>query len=139
MRLSAAIRARRPDWSVDVRTCGLVGGIYDPAMWKRVRERLLSGVAILLLVAWLACAVGIAMWVAQVTGIDVGRKGAVGLLVVIYLVPIGAVVAVDEFVVRRIRYGPPLPGRRKRGALDPDQLRDLDQRLKRRTGDTSEG
>jgi hypothetical protein len=90
-------------------------------MWKRVRERLLSGVAILLMVAWLACTVGIAIWVVRVTGIDVQRKSAVGLVVLIYLVPIGAVVAVDEFVIRRIRYGPPGPGRRKRGTLDPDQ------------------
>lgn len=107
-------------------------------MWKRVRERLLSGAAILLLAAWLACAVGIAIWVVSVTGIDVQRKGAVGLVVLIYLVPIGVWVAVDEFVIRRIKYGPPVPGRRKRGTLDPDELRSLDQHLRRRTGDNSE-
>lgn len=107
-------------------------------MWKRVRQRLLSGAAILLLVTWLACAVGIAIWVVRMTDIDVRLRGAVGLVVLIYLVPIGVVVAVDEFVIRRIRYGPPVPGRRKRGALDPDQLRTLDQRLRRRTGGTSE-
>jgi len=108
-------------------------------MWQRVRERLVSGAAILLLVAWLACAVGIAIWVVNVTGIDVRRKGAVGLGVLIFLVPIGVWVAADEFVIRRIRYGPPVPGLRRRGTLNPDELRRLDENLKRRTGDQSEG
>jgi hypothetical protein len=101
-------------------------------MWKQVRERLLSGVAILLMLAWLACAVGIAMWVVSVTGLEVRRKGAIGLVLLIYLVPIGVVVALDEFVIRRIRYGPRVPGRHTRGTLDPDQLHTLDHRLKRR-------
>jgi hypothetical protein len=107
-------------------------------MWKRVRERLLSGAATLLIVAWLGCAVGIAIWVVRVTGIEVRRKSAVGLVVMIFLVPFGVVIALDEFVIRRIRYGPPAPGRHERGALYPDQLRTLDQRLKRRSEDSSE-
>jgi hypothetical protein len=107
-------------------------------MWKQVGDRLLSGVAILLMLAWLACAVGIAVWVVSETGIEVRRKGAVGLVLMIYLAPIGVVVALDEFVIRRIRYGPPAPGRHERGALYPDQLRTLDQRLQRRNEDSSE-
>lgn len=83
-------------------------------MLERVRERLLSGVAILLIVGWLLCAIAIAIWVVGATGIEVRRKGAVGLVILIFLVPIGIAVAVDEFVIRRIRYGPPVPGRRKR-------------------------
>lgn len=83
-------------------------------MWERVQDRLLSGVAVVLIVAWLAGAVVITAWLVRTTGIDVRRKDAVGLFMLIYLVPIGLVVAVDEFVIRRIRYGPPPPGRRKR-------------------------
>jgi hypothetical protein len=106
-------------------------------MWIRVRERLLSGVAILLMLVWLAGAVGIVVWLVGATGLEVRRKGALGLVLLIYFVPIGVTVALDEFVLRRIRYGPPVPGRHKRGTLDPDQLNALDQRLKQRSGDTS--
>jgi len=108
-------------------------------MWERENARLSSAASIFLLVAWAACATGIAIWVVDVTDIDVRRKGAVSLVVLIWLVPMGVWVAVDELVSRRMRYGPPVPGRRKRGTLDADQLRSLDQDLKRRRGDNSEG
>lgn len=106
-------------------------------MWKRLRERLLSGVAVLLMFGWLACAAGITIWVVDVSGLESRGKGVVGLWVLISLVPIGVVTALDEFVIRRIKYGPPTPGRRKKGVLDADQLRTLDQRLKRRAGGDS--
>jgi hypothetical protein len=80
---------------------------YDSTMWKQLREGLLSGVAMLLILGWLPCAVAIALWVVNETGIQVRPKGAEGLGALIYLLPIGVAVAVDEFVVRRIRYGPP--------------------------------
>lgn len=92
----------------------------------------------MLTLAWLVCAFGIAVWVVDVTGIEVRRKGAAGLVLLIFLVPIGVVVALDEFVIRRIRYGPPNPGRHKRGDLDPDRLRALDLRLRRRDEDSSD-
>ena len=111
---------------------------YDPTMWKRVRERLLSGLGILLMLAWLGGAVAIAVWLVGETGIEVRRKGAVGLVVMIYLVPIGVAVALDEFVIRRVKYGPPEPGRHVSGALYPDQLHALNERLKRRSEGTSE-
>ena len=102
---------------------------YHPTIWKQVRDRLLSGGAILLLLAWLVCAAGIVTRVVSVTGLEVRRKGAIGLALLVYLVPIGVVVALDEFVIRRIRYGLPAPARHKRGTLDPDQVHTLDQRL----------
>ncbi|KAA1417070.1 hypothetical protein F0U44_18025 [Nocardioides humilatus] len=83
-------------------------------MWKQVPARLQSGIWVLLLVAWLAGAIAITVWVVQATGIEVRRKGAVGLVALIYVLPIGVAVAVDELVIRRIKYGPPVPGRRKR-------------------------
>lgn len=83
-------------------------------MWKQVQNRLLSGIGVLLMVAWLAGAIAITICVVRATGIDVRRKGALGLVTLIYLVPIGLAVAVDEFIVRRVKYGPPVPGRRKR-------------------------
>jgi len=107
-------------------------------MWRQVRDRLLSGVAISFEVAWLLCAVGIAVWVVGVTGMDAERRGVIGLATLIWLVPVGLVVALDEFVIRRIRYGPPLPGRHKRGPVDPDQVRSLDQRLTRPSGESAE-
>jgi hypothetical protein len=84
-------------------------------MLERLHEWLRSGLAILLLGAWLVCAIAVATWVVGVTDIELRRKGAVGLVVLIFLAPIGIGVAVDEFVIRRIRYGPSVPGRRKRG------------------------
>lgn len=87
---------------------------YDPAMLRRAFGRLLSAVSILFLVAWLVCSIAIAVWVARASGIEIRRKGAVGLVMLIFLVPIGVCVALDELILRRIRYGPPAPGRRKR-------------------------
>jgi len=110
---------------------------YHPTMRRQARERLLSGVAISLEVAWLLCAVGIAVWVVEVAGMDAGGKGVVGLAALIWLVPVGVVVGVDEFVVRRIRYGPAVPGRHKRGSSEPDQVRRLDQRLTRPSGESA--
>ena len=107
-------------------------------MWKRVRERLPSGVEGLFVIAWLAGALVIAAGVLGLTGTDVGRSGLLGLTTVIFLVPIGVLVALDELVIRRIRYGPPVPGRRKRRGLGTEQVRSLDQRLKRRSGDSSD-
>ena len=111
---------------------------YDLPMWKRLREQFLSGFAIMLTTGWFACAILLAIWVVHVTGIEVRRKGFGGLVLMIFLVPVGIVVAIDEFVARPIKYGPPAPGRRKRGRADPDELLILDQRLRRRTGDQSE-
>lgn len=117
----------------------LLAGAYAASMWQRVRGRLLSGSAMLLMIAWLVCAVVIAAWVAGATGFELGRKGRGGLVLLIFLAPIGVVVAFDEFIIRRIRYGPPAPGRRKRGDLDLDQMRELDQRLKRGPDEDSAG
>ena len=104
-------------------------------MWKRARERLLSGVALVLVFAWLACSVGIAIWFSEVSGIEFRRKGAIGLVLLIGLVPIGVLTAIDEFIIRRIRYGPPAPGRHKRDDLNLEEVRALDQRLRRRPGE----
>jgi hypothetical protein len=106
-------------------------------MWGRVRERLLSGIGIMLMCAWLVCSVGIATWLESATGIEV-RRGVVGLVALIFLLPIGTVVAFDEFVVHRIKHGPRHPGRHARGVLSSDQLRSLDEGLRRRKSDTSE-
>lgn len=83
-------------------------------MWSRIRERLLSGVVILLMLAWFAGSIGIAIWLDDRAGLDLSGRGAVALVSLIWLVPIGVATAVDELVIRRIRYGPPTPGRRKR-------------------------
>jgi hypothetical protein len=90
---------------------------------EHLRERLLSGAALLAVLAWLGCAVVIAVWVTEVTDLEVRRRGAVNLVLLIFLVPIGVAVALDELVVRRIRFGRPAPGRHRRGDLDPDRLR----------------
>ena len=107
-------------------------------MWKRLWERLLSGFGILLMGGWFVCAILITIWVVQIAGVEARPKGFAGLALMIFLVPIGIVVAVDEFVIRRIKYGPPAPGRRRRGHLNPEELLSLDERLKRRPRDTSE-
>lgn len=107
-------------------------------MWKRLSRRLLSGFVILLMAGWFVCAILIAMGVVRSSDLEVRGKGFGGLVLVIFLVPVGIMVAIDEFVVRRIKYGPPTPGRRKRGRLDTDELLMLDERLKRRTEDASE-
>jgi hypothetical protein len=73
----------------------------------------------LLIFAWLACALVIAVWVVGVTGIDAPQRVGLGLATLICLGPVGVVVALDEFVIRRIRYGPPVPGRRKRDLSGP--------------------
>jgi hypothetical protein len=92
-------------------------------MWKQVSERLLSGMAISFELAWFVCAVGTATWILGVTGTNVGPWAYVGIFTLIWLLPIGVVVAFDEFVVRRIRYGARLSGRHKRGPVDPNQVR----------------
>jgi len=91
-----------------------------PIMWGQVPERLLSGVAISLEVVWLFCAAGIATWVLGVTGADVGPLADAGIVTLIWLVPIGVVVAFDV-VDRRKRHGAPVPARHK-GPVNPDPV-----------------
>lgn len=107
-------------------------------MWKRLRERLLNGVSLLFIVGWLVCAFLIAYWLVDLTETEVHGKGFGGLALMIFAVPFAIVVAIDELVIQRIKYGPTTPGRRKRGVVDPDELLMLDERLKRRTGDLPE-
>lgn len=83
-----------------------------PIMLRRAVRGIFSAVSLVLMLAWLAGSIALAIWVFRATGIPAGRKGGFGLWMVIFLVPLGLCVALDEFVVRRIRYGPPVPGRR---------------------------
>jgi hypothetical protein len=73
-------------------------------MLSRVCRRLLTGPGVVLIA-----------FMAVEAGVPVHRKGAAALCMLIYLIPIGVFVAIDEFVVRPIRFGPPAPGRRRRG------------------------
>jgi hypothetical protein len=82
-------------------------------MLRRALRGVLSAASLALILAWFAGSIALAIWVFRVTGIPAGRKAGFGLWMMIYLVPIGLFVAFDEFLLRRIRYGPPTLGRRK--------------------------
>lgn len=103
-------------------------------MWRRAFTHLVSVVGIVLMAAWLVASIALTVWIGRTTGIELRRKGAVGAWMLIFLTPIGIYVAIDEFVVRPWRYGPPEPGRRKRGAIDSAELRLLDDRLRKPGG-----
>jgi hypothetical protein len=109
------------------------GGVapeYDAGMWKRFGERATVVLVAVPMIAWGATALLLAVWPLELLGIEHGKRIALGLATVIFFLPVGAVVAFNEFVLRRIRYGPPSPGRHERGTLTSDEIRAIDQRLR---------
>ena len=82
-------------------------------MWQALRGRVLGVGFRLLLVAWLACSVVIAVWVFRTTGLEADRKSGPALTVLIFAVPLFVVTAVDEFMLHRIKQGTPVPAARR--------------------------
>jgi hypothetical protein len=80
----------------------------------------------LILLTWLACSVGITVWLSEVADLDLNfdRKSGVRAVAFIFLIPIGVWVAVDELIVQRLRFGPPVPGRRVREVSTGDERSD---------------
>ena len=107
---------------------------YDPAMWRKPVDRLLTVGTALVLAAWLVASAAI---VFGPLGFEFHR-GNTGLVFAIFLAPIAGWVVVEELVVHRLKHGPTKPGRHSRAAFDLEQLLKLDERLKRRSDDSSE-